>query len=108
MPEKDPFTYSFITYLWVIGLSSWGGIASYVRKVRGSIIARFSIVELIGELAISAFVGVITFYLCNYAELDPALTAALVGVSGHMGSRAIFNIERVVQQRIGGEINNER
>ncbi len=107
MLEKDPFTYSFITYLWVIGLSSWGGIASYMRKVRGNVIARFSIAELIGELTISAFVGVITFYLCDYAEFAPALTAALVGISGHMGSRAIFSIERVVQQRMG-DLGRER
>lgn len=26
MPEKDPTSYSWITYAWVFGLSLWGGL----------------------------------------------------------------------------------
>ncbi|MEW6613818.1 MAG: hypothetical protein AB1409_13870, partial [Pseudomonadota bacterium] len=31
----------------------------------------------------------------------PLITAALVGISGHMGSRAIFQLERWAQARFG-------
>jgi len=99
MLERDPSTYSLLTYAWVFGISMWGGIASYVGKVRDGHTGRFSITELIGEVCTSAFSGVMTFYLCELAELDPLLTAAFVGIAGHMGSRAIFVIEKYLRDK---------
>ena len=32
MPEKDPTTYSLLTYGWVLVLSGWGGIVNFLRK----------------------------------------------------------------------------
>lgn len=32
MPEKDPTTYSLITYAWVALLSAWGGAVNWIRK----------------------------------------------------------------------------
>jgi hypothetical protein len=93
MPEKDPLSYSLLTYVWVFGLSLFGGMAGYFRKVKGGLISRFSLIELIGEMVISAFVGVVTFYLCEYAAIPSVLAAALIGISSHMGSRAIFIFE---------------
>ena len=99
MPEKDPTNYQFITYVWVIGLASWGGLASYVRKIKSGK-TRFSIGELIGEVCISAFVGVITFYLCESAALNQVVSAALIGISGHMGSRAIYMAEKGAEKLV--------
>ncbi|CAB4202313.1 LydA-like holin [uncultured Caudovirales phage] len=98
MPEKF-LDYSFITIFWVSGLAIMGGIANYAKKVNDKIIKRFSLFELIGEVFISGFVGIITFLLCESAHIDLKLTAALVGISGHMGSRAIFLIEQVVNKK---------
>jgi hypothetical protein len=42
---------------------------------------------------------VITFYLCESSQIDPLISAALVGISGHMGSRAIFTIEKFLQNK---------
>lgn len=99
MPEKDPTTYSLLTYAWVTVLSSWGGFISYSRKVRTGIIARYSMVEFIGEISTSAFAGVLTFYLCEASSMSPLLTAAMVGISGHMGSRTIFCFEQWIQKK---------
>jgi hypothetical protein len=85
MPEKDPTTYSLITYAWVFILSAWGGAVNFM--------------ELIGELMTSAFAGVLTFWLCQAAEINNLITAALVGISGHMGSRAIFHFEKWAESR---------
>ena len=89
MPDKDPTSYSFLTYAWIITLSAIGGIISYLKKAR-----KFSIVEFCTEILTAAFVGVITFWLCEQATIDPLTTAALVGVSGHMGSRALYMLEK--------------
>jgi hypothetical protein len=72
MMEKDPTSYSLITYIWVIGLSAWGGIAGYIRRVKTKNQAHFSLAELIGEVCISGFVGVLTFYFCESARLNPS------------------------------------
>ncbi|WP_432473323.1 phage holin family protein [Amphritea sp. HPY] len=101
MPEKDPTTYSLITYLWVLGISSMGGIANYVRRVKAGTAEKFSIMEVVGEIFISGFTGLITFWFCESADIDPLLTAALVGISGHMGSRAIALFEHEVKRRWG-------
>ena len=108
MPEKDPSTYGLITYLWVTGLAAWGGLVNFYRKVKSGETRAFNVVELIGEIATSAFAGLITFWLCEAAQIDPLVTAALVGISGHMGSRAIYQLERWVQKRLGSTAEREQ
>jgi hypothetical protein len=93
MPEKDPTSYSLLTYLWVFGLSSLGGFISFINKLKKGHARAFNIAEFMGEIATSAFAGVITFWLCENSNISPLITAALVGVSGHMGSRAILLFE---------------
>lgn len=56
--------------------------------------------ELIGELVISGFVGVLTFYLCESAGINQLMTAGFVGISGHMGSRAVIMLEEYVMVKI--------
>jgi hypothetical protein len=108
VPEKDPLTYDLITYAWVVLLSVWGGVAGYVRKLRNGQITRFSITEIIGDVVVSAFVGVMTFFVCESADIPPMISAAFIGISAHMGSRAIFLFEsaadrmfqRLIRQKI--------
>lgn len=102
MPEKDPNSYQLATYLWVFALSMLGGVASFFAKVKKGFTRWFNITELIGELVTSAFAGIVTFYLCEYANFHSLLTASLVGISGHMGSRAIFVMEKFFEKRIMG------
>lgn len=99
MPEKDPTSYSLLTYLWVFALSMMGGFVSFMRKLKAGHARAFNVVEFIGELVTSAFAGVITFWLCENAGISPLLTAAFVGVSGHMGSRAILTVEDWLQTK---------
>lgn len=106
MIEKDPTTYSLLTYLWVLGISTLGGIVSYGRKRRMNLIPRFSITELLGEMFTSAFAGLVTFFLCEAANIDPMLSAAMIAISGHMGSRAIFMLEDWLQHRYGKFIDD--
>ena len=93
MPEKDPTNYPLLTYLWVVLMASWGGVVSFMRKRREGVVRAFNITELFGELFTSAFVGILTFLLCEWSGIPPLLTAAFVGITGHMGSRALFMFE---------------
>lgn len=105
MPEKDPMTYEFLTYFWVTIVSVWGGAASFIRRVRKMDQPRYSVVEFVGEIVISIGVGLLTFFLCEWANLDRMLSAALIGVTAHMGSRALLVgeqvLERWVKNRLG-------
>lgn len=102
MPEKDPTSYALVTYLWVFALSILGGASSFFSKVKLGMTRWFNLTELIGELFTSAFAGIITFYICEASGFHGLLTAALVGISGHMGSRAIFVMEKFFEKRILG------
>lgn len=94
MPEKDPTTYTLLTYAWVIVLAAWGGAVNFITKVRRGESRACNIAEFIGEIVTSGFAGVLTFWLCEAAGINPLITAALIGISGHLGSRAIFLMER--------------
>lgn len=104
LPEKDPTNYSLITYSWVIILSAWGGTVNFMRKRKTGEARPFNIAELLGEIFTSGFAGILTFWLCEAAAIHPLITAALVGISGHMGSRAIFRIERWAESKFGAKL----
>lgn len=101
MPEKDPTTYSLLTYLWVLGVAAFGGVVSYIRKMRSGQSDQFFVMEFIGEITIAAFTGLVTFWLCEAADLEQPLTAALVAISGNMGIRAIALFEDSIKRRLG-------
>lgn len=101
MPEKDPTNYTWLTYAWVLLISGWGGAANWWRKRQAGDARPFNFTELIGELMTSAFAGVLTFWLCESSGIAPLVTAALVGISGHMGSRAIYQMEQWVEAKAG-------
>lgn len=104
MPEKDPSTYTLLTYMWVFVLSMAGGVVSFARKMRDGVVRAFNFTEFVGELITSAFAGVMTFYLCEWSGVAPLLSAVLIGISGHMGSRAIFGIEKWGEARFFGKL----
>lgn len=105
-PDQDPAPLAEMVrssgfgYLWLIALAMWGGTASYVSRIKRDKVP-FSIVELIGEWAISGFAGVITSYVCYSLGWDFYLTAAATGVAGHMGGRAIYIAESLFAKKLG-------
>lgn len=104
MSEKIPFFTTIadlLTYAWVLGLATLGGAASFVRRVRNGEAKYSNIIELIGELVVSAFAGLVTFFLCRSAAFDEMLTAAFIAISGHMGTRIIFIFEAYLVKRFG-------
>lgn len=100
--QNDPLNYPYTTYLWVLFVAFWGAIVSTLRR-RKEGAKRFSIAEFVGDLTIAGFIGVVTFWLCEASHVPQVLTAALVGISGHLGTRAIMIIETAVAKRLGLE-----
>ena len=98
---QDPLDYPVKQYGFVLGVALLGGLVSWVAKVRRGEISPWSVMQLIGELATSAFAGLICFWLCAWANAPGPLTACLVGVAGHMGTRAIVVFEQWAEKRWG-------
>ncbi|WP_131669259.1 phage holin family protein [Psychrobacter pygoscelis] len=98
MPSKDPTTYSALTYLWVFLLALSGGLVAFIRRLNKSrkpLPLAELFVKLSGELIISGFAGVLTFYLCEYWDFSQLLTAVFVAISGHLGGGAIDRIAKL-------------
>ena len=102
-----PDVSTFSAYAWVALWGMLGGLVSFYRKVKNGTARWLNVNELVGELTTSAFVGIITGLLCDAAGAPPSLTFALVGITGHMGGRAIFWFEtaaqRAAEKRLGIE-----
>lgn len=94
MDNSGPSMAEMVTWAWVTMLASAGGAVSYYQRFKNGLAAKFTFAELIGEMGTSAFTGWITFLLCNAAELDQTVSAALVGIAGHMGARLLFKLEQ--------------
>lgn len=101
MMEKPPYINweQFFTWLWVIGLSFMGGFVSFSRKVKSGHARAWNFMELIGELFTSAFVGIVTYNICQWQQFPVPLTGALVGIASHMGSRALFRMEHILNSK---------
>jgi len=106
MIEKPPSTGMIdldaaVSWALLIGLPLWGGLASFVRKMREGHVRPFNITELIGELTVSGFTGVIVANICDATPACPtSLKYAIVGITAHMGSRALFRLESVVNSKL--------
>lgn len=100
-PPPGGFDYdTALSWAVLIGLSLWGGVASFVRKMREGHTRAWNITELVGELAISGFTGIVTAHLCDAAGASSPMKYALVGIAAHMGSRALFKFEALMNSKL--------
>jgi hypothetical protein len=99
--SRDDLDLSLHTLAFVIGFSLFGGLVSWISKVRAGKIPGWSLMHLIGELCTSAFAGFLCFLLCDSLGISLKVTIGLVGVAGHMGTRAINGFESFAAKRWG-------
>lgn len=108
MPDKDPNNHAFILewmrqfmpYITTFFLSTWGGVVNHVSTIR-SRKTKFQWKELAFDLIVSTFAGLLTFFFCKGAELSETMSAILIAISGHMGTRAIAGFEVIYHRIIG-------
>lgn len=102
-PVKDPLAYPLKQYALMLGVAILGGLVSWAAKVRSGQAQAWNLLQLVGELCTSAFAGLLAFWFCEYLGTPPVLTAALVGVAGHMGTRAIAAFEEAAAKKWGAD-----
>lgn len=100
MPEKDPTTWTAATWLLALGMAFGGGIVNFYARVKRGHTRAFNIIELIGEIFTSGFVGLGMFMALDAWGQPIGLCAAAAGVGGHMATRLLFAVERAIEHRI--------
>lgn len=102
---KTPLSYSLQEYGFVLGTALLGGLASWYAKVRKGELLMWNLSALIGELCVSAFAGLLAFWVCEALSVNPLATAAVIGISGHAGARGISWMEgmgqRFLERKLG-------
>jgi len=99
MPTKDPTNWGLSIWLLAVGMSCAGGLVNWYARVKQGHTRAFNIVELIGEIFTSAFVGLGVFMVCQSLDQPIGLCAALAGVGGHMATRLLFSLEKLIESR---------
>lgn len=61
----------------------------------------FMILGLICEAISSVFVGLMAFAICESYGIEQITSVAIVGLSAHMGTRAIMQMRKFVSKKLG-------
>lgn len=101
---RTAMDYSLGQYGFTLAIALLGGLVSWFAKVRRGDAQPWSLYTLVGELATSALAGLLCFWLCEWAGAAPLLTAALVGICGHMGTRGISMFEEWATKKFGTDL----
>jgi hypothetical protein len=91
---KSPLSYSLREYGVILCIALLGGFSRWYMAVRRGEANMLSFSALIGELAVSAFSGLLTFWICESFDVSPLITAAAAGLAGHAGGNGITYLER--------------
>lgn len=98
--ENGPFTLRNLwPTLWMAAIAAAGGYVNFRQKMQQGNARAWNLTELIGEMVVSAFVGILTFWICRGFEVNEWLTAAAVAISGHLGARGIFILEKAIEKK---------
>jgi hypothetical protein len=101
MPEKTPLDYTALQYLLVMILGAIGGLVARLQIIVGIGVHCWKCAA--GRLAVDActsgFCGLLAFWACESISMKPLLTAVIIGITGHMGSRALFLAEQILAKK---------
>lgn len=82
-----------------VGMSLMGGFVNWYGRVKAGHTRAFNMIELVGEVVVSGFVGLGAFMVAAGMGFDAGICAAAAGVAGHMGTRLLFLLERYTKKR---------
>ena len=105
MSDKSPVDYHASVYIGVVTVASLGGIVRRFQKIlNGDIEISWKrlLSVLFMEMFVSGFCGVMAFWICEHFEVPGLIMGPIVGIVGHMGSRALFLSEKVLEKWILG------
>lgn len=109
---RNPLNVTVAEYGLMLGIAIAGGIVTWIRKVRSGEYPAWSIAQLVGEMATSAFAGLLTFWACEAWGAPLMVTACLAGMGGLASSKLLTVAEtaaqRYAERRLGIRPNGRR
>lgn len=105
---KHPLSYSLREYGVILGIALLGGLVRWISAIKRKEAGMLSISSLVGELVISAFAGLLTFWLCESFGVNPLWTAAAAGLAGHAGGSGIAWLERTAKKQVEAKLGGKR
>lgn len=94
MPEKDPTNWGIAVWVLATGMSVAGGLVNWYARVKSGHTRAFNVLELLGEIFTSGFVGVGVFMALQAIDQPLGICAASAGIGGHMSTRLLLLIEK--------------
>lgn len=95
---RNPLQISLAEYGLMLGAAIFGGVVGWIRKVKAGDLPPWSLAHLVGEMAISAFAGLLVFWACTAIGLQMVVIAPLAGMAGLLGSKGLALAERAAQR----------
>lgn len=97
---RDPASVSWATYALVATLAIWGGIVRVIReaKLGDKTWKQIALIFLVESIT-SGFAGFMTFFVCEAQQVDRFYAAALSGIAGYMGGRALTLLEIIYKAK---------
>jgi hypothetical protein len=95
---RNPLQISLAEYGLMLSVAILGGLVGWIRKVNAGELPPWSLAQLIGEMVISAFAGLLTFWGCTAVDMPLAVIAPLAGMAGLAGSKGLVLAERYAQK----------
>lgn len=83
-------------YAWIFVLAMSGGLTSFSNQVWVQKTRTFSLGAFLTEMLTASFAGIIAYFLCQAANISPMMQSAVIGISGHMGTRFLYAIHGVI------------
>lgn len=92
----------------VILIALLGGVVAFLGKLRSGAARCFNFTEFIGDMVTAAVSGIFFYWLARGLEIDPWITAAIVGMAGHAGSRGLFMLEKWAEKKFDAVRTDKR
>jgi hypothetical protein len=91
---KTPLSLSLAQYGVMLGTAILGGMVGWWIKVRRGELSPWSLSNLIGEMVISAFCGLLTFWVCTAYDVPELMAGTFCGMAGLMGAKGLDWVEK--------------
>lgn len=85
------------TWIFLIVTITLGATVRYVKTLKQK---PFKLMNLVIELVVSAFVAIMAGLICAAMEIDYIWSFAIIGMSSHQATRALYLIQNLVNKKL--------
>jgi len=100
----DPKLWDLSTWLFATGFAVAGAIVNYIIKTKLQSFRVFDLYDLLGEIFIGGFVGVMAFIWAAQQENPLSICILAAGAGGHLSAKILSYVNKAADKKFGNEI----